>query len=303
MQLSFENFFSHLILYPFEANSKKDKTIALVASIACGIFSLGICHGLCAIIRHFKKRPPNARESQISNFGNSILNSSEKIKVKWDDQTIIKNLIQQGFGSPVDKGGDGRCLFRSISPQITEEDCIVASTIPHIQSLLCSFDEWSSYNLLEQSDLLRRLAMAEESYFFSSLSEDMALDEEGLKWIRELYKDMLAEIEHPLNFRLRETVRNTTDLEKYTYCRNHFSAYKASTSRPTNWAGTSELIALSRVFNRQTMAFGQDFASSKKVRLDQEGNVLPYHNWPCGTNPPIVVFQTNGGGHYQLLPK
>jgi hypothetical protein len=52
MKLSLKNLFPHLILNPLKAEKKKNKVIALITSMACGVFSLGICHAACAIRQH-----------------------------------------------------------------------------------------------------------------------------------------------------------------------------------------------------------------------------------------------------------
>lgn len=56
MELNTVNFFSHLIFHPFDAETKTEKRIALIASIALGIFSLFTVHLACALYRFFAKR-------------------------------------------------------------------------------------------------------------------------------------------------------------------------------------------------------------------------------------------------------
>jgi len=229
--------------------------------------------------------------------------SSKNTSTQMDDQSIIQQLTTQGFGLPEEKGGGGRCLFLSIAPQLTEADFAHAISIPHLNPLLCSFPEWINLSAIEQADLLRTIALEAESHFFRTLPVNPKdLIAEDLDWIRELFKDMIQELKYSSFDDLRKQVAATSDLEKFEFCNQNFETYKKRTIRPHNWAGTSELIALSKVFNRQTMAYGQDYASSEKVLLDSDKNVLPYYHRQAGKTPPIVVFQLNGGGHYRLLP-
>ena len=91
MKLTSQNFFSHLIFHPFDTSKKSDQAIALVASIACGIFSLGICHAVCAIRQCVKHRPShqtNAQDRKISEVKNSTLKTGEMNALK--NQTVEK---------------------------------------------------------------------------------------------------------------------------------------------------------------------------------------------------------------------
>ncbi|PJD94364.1 MAG: hypothetical protein CK425_11560 [Parachlamydia sp.] len=248
-----------------------------------------------------KPKPPE--EKPKSRETKPKLPSLKKSSLPMDDSSIIKQLNNQGFSSPVDKGGGGRCLFLSIAPQITQADFLEAAAMPHLQPLLSSFPDWQNLSAHQQADLLRTLALEAESHFFNTLPTDSKdLKPDDWDWIRELYKDMLQEIQHLTFANIREQAAKATDLEKFDYCKMNFAPYKSRTIRPTNWAGTSELIALSKIFNRQTLAFGQDYASSEKVWVDPHKNILPYHQRLVGRTPPIAIFQTHGGGHYRLLP-
>lgn len=51
MKLNFNTFTSHLIFHPFDAKTKKERITALIISIACGVFSLGLIHAACLIKR------------------------------------------------------------------------------------------------------------------------------------------------------------------------------------------------------------------------------------------------------------
>jgi hypothetical protein len=221
---------------------------------------------------------------------------------KMTDPEIIHNLVLQNYSKPIEKGGDGRCLFLSIASQITEED------IDNVFPRRLSFCDWSKLSLGGQADELRKLAMARETIFFDTLPLNVLdLTQDELVWVRELYKDMLQELNKMSSSNsdhmqlLHKMITENSDELKLEYFKKNFLDYRKKTSQQFNWAGTSELIALSRVFNRETVAYGQDYASSDRMRIDKNGNVLPYHHRMFGRTPAIVVFQCNGGGHYKML--
>lgn len=115
MRLTFENFFSHLIFYPCEADTKIDRAIALVASIACGIFSIGICHAVCAIRNFFTHRPSDQatdQDQRIFGLRNLALDiqSSEETDVqakKPKIQTNIKVTIPSEVKTTLDQLFEG----------------------------------------------------------------------------------------------------------------------------------------------------------------------------------------------------
>ncbi len=82
VRLTLQNFFSYLIFHPFEADTKKDRAAALIASIACGVFSIGICHAVCAIRNYFVYRPP----------GHTTKQDQKISKVKGDINTGISQV-------------------------------------------------------------------------------------------------------------------------------------------------------------------------------------------------------------------
>jgi hypothetical protein len=224
-----------------------------------------------------------------------------KITVTMTDGEIIANLVSQGFAKPIEKGSDGRCLFQSIAPQITDDDLYQAKI--YDPSFACTSEKWTKMNLQEQADLLRKWAMAEEAFFFSKLPEDYeSLSPEKKTWIQELYKDMLQQIEGLPASAVPQRCAANNDSDKFLYCKQHFQQYLEETSTSTNWAGTSEVIALSRVFQRDARLFGRNLATSFSVRLSDGGYVLPYFETTGKRVPPITIFQCNGGGHYKLLP-
>lgn len=213
-----------------------------------------------------------------------------------NDREIIENLHKQGFEGPFEMGGGGRCLFLSIAPQITGEDLIET---PEKMPL----EQWSRLNLQEQADQLRAWAMQNEQAFISTLPRSYArLNKQDHLWIKELYKDMIQELRGLALKDVHEITKNSTKKDCFNYVKNNFEMYRQHTERSTNWAGSSEAISLSRLFKRHIQLFGQDSASSADVSFDDNGDVLPYCKY-SGKNPPIFIFQRNGGGHYQRLAR
>lgn len=81
MELNTKTFFSELIFHPFKADKKSDAYAALAASIFCGIFSLGICHAVCATRRHYKRKSSNNMnkdDQKSSKVSKEILTSNKK---------------------------------------------------------------------------------------------------------------------------------------------------------------------------------------------------------------------------------
>lgn len=98
MRLTLENFFTHLIFCPCKADSVKDGMTALVASIACGVFSLGMCHVVCLIRNCCKHRPPREATDQdrrVSSAKNTALgpkNSSSMTPLELHSPDAQSNL-------------------------------------------------------------------------------------------------------------------------------------------------------------------------------------------------------------------
>ncbi len=220
---------------------------------------------------------------------------------KMDDFSIIENLKKQGWREPIPTTADGRCLFHSIAPQIIEADFAEAKNhFPDIK--LCTFEEWKTLGTIDRADSLRAWAMEVEKIFFQSLPEDLQqLSEDEKDWVNELYKDSLQELSRGKRTdQLRQKIKAAVDKEKFDFCKNNFHEYQERTARTINFAGTTELIALARLFNRQVIIFGQDHISSESVSLEDDV-VLPYYQRLIGSSPPLAIFQTGGGGHYKSL--
>lgn len=222
--------------------------------------------------------------------------SNKQIKTDYE---ITNNLTSRGFKRKENRG-NGRCLFYSIAPQITKDDLEAIKARQDLNQL--TYEEWRNLNPKQQADQLRGWAMAEETRFFEALNHEGELPDPDKLWIEELYKDIKQELEKPSNQVIRSLC--STDLEsKKIYCINNFEKYKKNTSRVNNWAGTSEFIALLNIFQRSGAMYGNDYARSVTVDLDEYGNVLPYFEKFTPGTPTIFVYQTNGGGHYEELER
>jgi archaemetzincin len=57
MRLTLDNFCSFLAFHPLKTDTKKGKAIAVVATVALGVFTLGLFHAECAIKRCFTHAP------------------------------------------------------------------------------------------------------------------------------------------------------------------------------------------------------------------------------------------------------
>lgn len=108
---------------------------------------------------------------------------------------------------------------------------------------------------------------------------------------------------------VRQLARDTPSKEVYGFVLRHAEEYMRVTGREGNWAGSSEMAALANAFERSVEAYGNNWVSQDEVELRSVGpdewEVLPYFDAiaPGGGRslPPVRIFQTKGGGHYQTL--
>ena len=105
MKLNIHNFFTHLIVHPFDAE-KNDRKSVLVASIALGIFSLFAVHLACLIYRFFAKKVevPSQKDLQASKVAeeSSIKSKPPSKTVKKEGRPIEEEptpLAEKSFGS------------------------------------------------------------------------------------------------------------------------------------------------------------------------------------------------------------
>jgi len=307
---------------------------AVIALVATGVVLLivsitTLCYITCKNHKAYHKKAPKA---QINNVKSAIADEVRKdnktdatlhaknisaqpkaSQKELNDKEIIQNLQNQGYSRPIEEGADGRCLFWSILPQITDAD-IKKGASSRYAKYFANWETLPTNNWGDDKlDRLRQMALAEEEDFINSIpveTQAAAFSSDQKDRIFELYKDMVQELENLSPSGVRERLENLIAenpdpkvvlSKQFLYCKTHFVTYKTRTQKKTNWAGTSELIALGKIFERQVMAFGKDIYAAN---LDENGNVLPYYSSIAKTNPlrtPIVVFQCNGGGHYRRL--
>lgn len=258
----------------------------------------GFIKSICRIASNFFQNRTSSSEVIETILASKV--SSVKMsdsEVKMSDSEIISNLEKQGFNQPVNTLSDGRCLFGSIACHIDEQD--LTKIEDNIQ-----MDEWCQLPIGDKANLLRKWAINTEKKLFTELfmnSENPS--DEAVSAINELYADIRQELHASNLAQLRNLLKTASYEEKLDYCRSNFDQYISNTSREKNWAGTTELRALGKLFNRQVIMFGQNHASSLEVSNDEKGNVLPYYTLQEGKTPPIFVFQQNGGGHYRQLTR
>lgn len=216
-------------------------------------------------------------------------NTSKRSHTEWNDNDILVSLKDYHF-KPTPS--DGNCLFHTIAGQLTEEDFLNAS---------CNLLSGGS-----KSSHLRTLAIANETVFINKIKSKSfsQLSSQDQEWVREFHKDMLQEFSlsfgKTMHLEVREKTKKTKDDEILSYVLEKFDEYAQKTSRIGNWAGTSEIIALARVFGRPVKAYGFNFVESDDVLINPEGKALPYFSY-AGEGKPILIFQTGGGGHYIIL--
>ena len=193
---------------------------------------------------------------------------------KWSDQQIILNLREkQKYQGPFEEGSEGRCLFYSIVPQITQADVGRGLT----SKFKKYFERWSALSKADKADRLRHMALDEEEDFLAALpinTKEFTPDQIQER-IVELYKDGIQQFEN-VGAEALNRARTTSLQEQFAFCKNRFKEYKEATWRPSNWAGTSELIAIGRfILNRKIKLFWQE---GSETHLDAQGNVLPYYS-------------------------
>jgi len=253
-----------------------------------------------------------------------------------DDREILQNLGQMRGWRNVDMGAGGNCLFLSIAPQISADDLAALSSRSPVwdQRLGASIAaSWEALALKERARLLRQIAMLDESDFIAQLGDLCARGDSvpaELHWRAvELFKDMVEEFistgsfleelgvswtppwgdPHARYNQVRQLARDTPRREVYDFVMKHADEYMRVTGREGNWAGSSEMAALASALERSFEAYGNNWVSQDAVELRSVGTdqweVLPYFYAPAPGNsrslPPVRIFQTKGGGHYQML--
>lgn len=233
---------------------------------------------------------------------------SEK-KYLTRDVDILANLKQHLKLKNVATAGDGRCLFNSLQGQITQAELIAqANLLPAaLNQKALNYDARSR---IEKSDLLREITIFLEKDFLITKNnlakkfDQLAPDEQHLAL--EMAKDWYQEVKGNTNETREWYLKNLNDLGKqqmWEFVARHRDAYWQKTSCVTNWSGSTEAIVLARLLKRPVKMYGRDNVSSEKgAELNPDGVVIPYLEYNYGyPGKPLLVFQTSGGGHYELL--
>jgi len=256
------------------------------------------------------------------------------------DAEILRNLEEVNGWRNVEMGADGNCLFRSIAPQISAGDVAgLPSRSPVWEQALGADigESWEALAVKERAMLLRRIAILDEKEFIAQLA-DLCTRGEAVTPERhwralELFKDMAEEFmssgatELPAGVpwcgqfvrtreglratygRVRQLARDTPARDVQDFVLKHAEEYMQITGCEGNWAGSSEMVALASALGRSFAAYGNNWISQDSVELQLTGlgqwEVLPYFEAPGAGSiaglPPVRIFQTNGGGHYQML--
>lgn len=224
------------------------------------------------------------------------------------DNEIIENLRVHLGLEPVEKGGAGRCLFHSLREQISKTELVHVSAAwdAKIKNQLNNYD-----TLLpdEKADLLREIAIFEEKLFLEpSVAKKFAdLSNDEQVWALEMAKDWYQEFHGVNNARTWFLANKDTAAGReimWQFVINNRNAYWAKTGCATNWAGSAEAIVFSRILQRPLRMYGRDLATSTKGAKLDAGVVMPYLDYNFAyTGDPLLILQTSGGGHYQMLKK
>lgn len=250
-------------------------------------------------------------------------------RMSMHDDEILRNLREVHGWRNTDHGAGGNCLFLAIAPQVTSSDFAgaVARVAPGWDA-----PAWGAASLLERAHLLRKLAMLEESHFlcrFAALRGERGEVPQAFQWrMLEFYRDMAEEFISSGTTELAKGV-NSWDLrgvyrrvralavetpveQIYDFVLTHAGEYMRITGLEGNWAGSSEMAALSSALRRPFAAYGNNWVSQDDLEVEASGGVKPYFMAPVqsevsdlseeeGLASTVRIFQKNGGGHYQML--
>eukprot|EP00439_Symbiodinium_sp_Y106_P069434 s756_g11.t4 len=277
----------------------------------------GACRRARADLRH---RSVHLRAVQVAENGGQT-------KV-MNDREILSNL-QRCYGwSPRDMGAGGNCLFLSMALQVRAEDVKdIASRSAAWEAALGDnlVDRWEDMGPRERASLLRRMAILDESEFIAELAAARARGEPlsaDVEWrTRELFTDMAEEFissnktelaadipgseeavsrclctsrwnREALYTRVREVVSTFSLDQICDYVLLHADEYLQTTGREGNWAGSSEMAALSSVLQRPVQAYGNNWAPAKDT-----ARALPGHR--CSWHAVLARLCAASAGHFE----
>jgi len=311
----------------------KASSMKAMAEIGAGTFLLLVAAG--------KRRASGRACHHVAVAASDCTDSSGRRSVAMDDREILRNLRDTRGLVNRDQGAGGNCLFLSMAPQLCAADVAeLPSKSPDWLKLLGSDlgERWEASSNYDRARLLRQVAMLDEAKFLEDLGALVAAGQEvpaKMQWrALELYKDMAEEFissgitelakdmpwspfgNRNIYTRVRQLAKETPAAQVHDFVLRHGQQYMQITGRHGNWAGSSEIAAVSNATGRQFEAYGNNWVSQDVVELDPSGpggswEVVPYFTAPFPNSessdgalppsPPVRVFQTNGGGHYQAL--
>mmetsp|Transcript_107475 Transcript_107475/g.302454 ORF Transcript_107475/g.302454 Transcript_107475/m.302454 type:complete len:450 (+) Transcript_107475:76-1425(+) len=266
----------------------------------------------------------------------AAVETPNRFRREMDDREITQILADVHGWRRVDMGADGNCLFLSIAPQVAATDLaeLAGRSEAFAEALGPELiGRWETLAATERASLLRRIAILDEREFFqrlATLHRDGSASPPEDDWrTLELYKDMAEEFMSSgyseladgvaswnlpgIYKRVRALARETPSDEVRAFVLKHMEEYLRRTGTEGNWAGSSEMAALSHALQRPVQAYGNNWVSQDAIELEEDSGrsaeVLPYFAAPPGSETqravvgtrPIRVFQTRGGGHYQML--
>eukprot|EP00435_Cladocopium_sp_Y103_P001609 s5737_g1.t1 len=204
---------------------------------------------------------------------------------RMNDTEILNNIQEQHGWTPQDKGAGGNCLFLSMAPQVEPEDLRdVHLRSERWEEALGSdlADRWKDLKILQRANILRQMAIMDEAEFLEELQAlgSGELPPEADWRMRELFTDMLEEFvtsnKHGLGAgvmgwdlqgvykRVRKLLSEYKTDQVHEFVLKHGAEYMQITGREGNWAGSSEMAALSSVLRRPVLAYGNNTAGTSK---------------------------------------
>lgn len=236
-----------------------------------------------------------------------------------NDTEILNNIQERHGWYPQDKGAGGNCLFLSMAPQVEPEDLrdVHLRSVRWEEALGSDLaDRWKDLQILQRANILRQMAIMDEAEFLEELQAlgSAELSPEAEWRMRELFTDMVEEFvssnKHGLGDgvmgwdlqgvykRVRKLLSEYEREQIHEFVLKHGDEYMQITGRQGNWAGSSEMAALSSVLRRPVLAYGNNRVTQDevKVKLLEDGGkeVQPYFEARCFAEPrgdAIRVFQ------------
>lgn len=196
-----------------------------------------------------------------------------------NDTEILNNIQERHGWYPQDKGAGGNCLFLSMAPQVEPEDLrdVHLRSVRWEEALGSDLaDRWKDLQILQRANILRQMAIMDEAEFLEELQAlgSAELSPEAEWRMRELFTDMVEEFvssnKHGLGDgvmgwdlqgvykRVRKLLSEYEREQIHEFVLKHGDEYMQITGRQGNWAGSSEMAALSSVLRRPVLAYGNN---------------------------------------------